>query len=190
MYWSVAGIACLLVVLGGLLGSASLAAEPVYRWLDADGVTHFSQRPPPPGAAGVTVQEAPTYQAAPDPDADYWSVTNQVQRMEASGLAREQLRLEQQRARRELEEAERQRIEAEQAAAAPEPPRQLIYYPVPRPPFAAYSYGYPRYTPGWPPRQGFERRDERPEAHRDPVHGGRVGPFRDDGDRGRGGRRR
>ena len=75
MYWSVAGIACLLVVLGGLLGSASLAAEPVYRWLDADGVTHFSQRPPPPGAVGVTVQEAPTYQAAPDPDADYWSVT-------------------------------------------------------------------------------------------------------------------
>jgi len=163
-----------LVLLSGLLGGTVLAADQVYRWLDADGVTHFSQRPPPPGAAGVSVQQAPTYAAPPDPTADYWSVTNQAQRMEASRLAQEKLRLEQQRLRQELEEAERRRIEAEQAATEPEPPRQIIYYPAVRPPFTAYPYAYPRYGPAWPPHPGFEPRHDRPDETATPTVHGRV----------------
>lgn len=46
----------LLVLVGialGTPGPAAAAQVSVYRWVDAHGVTHFSQTPPPPGTAGA-----------------------------------------------------------------------------------------------------------------------------------------
>jgi len=75
------------------LGSAPVAgAEAFYRWTDAEGRAHLSDRPPPPGAERVQQLEAPSY-AVPELRADDapYSILNQLERLEASRerLARE-----------------------------------------------------------------------------------------------------
>jgi len=51
------------VVLSALLLSAPLAAQQVYKWKDAAGVTHFSSEPPPDGR--YEAREVDHHQAAP-----------------------------------------------------------------------------------------------------------------------------
>lgn len=55
-----------LFVAGALLSLPVLADQTrVYEWRDADGVKSYSQDPPPPGAAGVTVKEIDTRSLSP-----------------------------------------------------------------------------------------------------------------------------
>jgi hypothetical protein len=54
-----------LALLTIMLTTAAARAE-VYKWVDKDGVTHYSDRPAP-GATEVTLPAAQTYQAPPAP---------------------------------------------------------------------------------------------------------------------------
>ncbi|MEM9532210.1 MAG: DUF4124 domain-containing protein [Pseudomonadota bacterium] len=47
------------VVLLGLVFATAHGAERVYKWVDENGVTHFSSTPPPEGAERVKINRAP-----------------------------------------------------------------------------------------------------------------------------------
>lgn len=48
-----------ILLLGGWLGSATMAAETVYRWVDENGVVHYSQQPPATGGAeAISVRDS------------------------------------------------------------------------------------------------------------------------------------
>jgi hypothetical protein len=76
------------------LACLPLRAE-VYRWVDADGRVHFSDRRPEPGARGLQSLEVPDAAASPDP----------------------QLQAERERARRLLQVWDEERLAREQATA-------------------------------------------------------------------------
>src|SRR3546814_16804079 len=48
-----------------LLASAPLAAQQVYKWKDANGVTQYSATPPPAGASYETLEIKPRHPQAP-----------------------------------------------------------------------------------------------------------------------------
>ena len=48
------------------VAAAAPAGADVYSWIDADGVRHFSNTPPPDTTAGVTSMEERPYDAAAD----------------------------------------------------------------------------------------------------------------------------
>jgi hypothetical protein len=54
---------CLAVWLGGI-GAAARADTTLYKWVDQDGVTHYSDRPAP-GAEQVQIPRAQTYKGTP-----------------------------------------------------------------------------------------------------------------------------
>lgn len=74
----------------------------VYKWVDADGVTHYSEAPPAQSRAEVASFERMNLEfnpARPLQAQDYYSIINQAKRMEASRLARERLKHERERLR-------------------------------------------------------------------------------------------
>jgi hypothetical protein len=95
-----------------LLAAVPVAAQQIYRWVDATGTTHYSQDPPPAGVKSVPVpiraEEGPP---APDTQ-DCYTVRCQGERME------------QRIARRQESEA---RAAAERAAAAPKTVHGLTF---------------------------------------------------------------
>ena len=95
-----------------LLAAVPVAAQQIYRWVDATGTTHYSQDPPPAGVKAVPVpiraEEGPP---APDTQ-DCYTVRCQGERME------------QRIARRQESEA---RAAAERAAAAPKTVHGLTF---------------------------------------------------------------
>ena len=133
-----------------LIGCCCLAGLPqapadagaVYTWVDPNGVTHFSETPPPePGVRSSMIELGPLPPPPPSPPDydDYYSVIRQAERMEKRRLENEKLEAE-----RLLAEAEarRARMEAEAAAQAPAAHEDdhSVYLP-------AYPY-YPGYGPG------------------------------------------
>lgn len=96
-----------LLLATGVLTAFTAVAQPVYRWTDASGEVHFSDRPP----AGAVQHPLEQVEVAPLPAApqtdDYYSVVNQARRMEEQ-------RLERERQAAEIEVLQRQ-------AAPPEP---------------------------------------------------------------------
>jgi len=115
---------CLLLA----LAAAPLGATEVYRWVDADGVVHFSDKAPPSGVddfsrRDVTVKPPAGY----DPERDLYGVAEQQERMRA-------LREDMERRREARREREEQAPPS--PAAAPSP---AVSYPL-------YPY------PGWRPR--------------------------------------
>ena len=120
-------LSCFLVPLGG-------NAAELFKWRDADGVTHYSDDPPPASVTEFKSLEFPDSsvsgpQTSPgaSADADYFSVINQAKRMEASRLERERLRLE--------KEKLRQQQRAQQTILVPD----YTYE------YRSYSTGYPHY---------------------------------------------
>lgn len=95
-----------------LLAAVPVAAQQIYRWVDATGTTNYSQDPPPAGVKAVPVpiraEEGPP---APDTQ-DCYTVRCQGERME------------QRIARRQESEA---RAAAERAAAAPKAVHGLTF---------------------------------------------------------------
>ena len=115
-----------------LLWATSSVAVTVHTWLDADGVRHFADAPPagaaPDSAREITLDGG---DALAPGDADYYSISNQWQRLRAEREAQNAMDLE------------RRRIDAEQAEPAP----PTVTEDVPR------SVFYPNYY-GLPPRVG------------------------------------
>lgn len=56
----------LTIILGLLVLAPALASTTVYRWVDEQGVVHFSDQPHP-GAQKMHVEDAPTFPAPPMP---------------------------------------------------------------------------------------------------------------------------
>lgn len=149
--------------LGAALPAAAADAVAVYKWVDADGVTHYGEVAPSGGSSErIDLQPAPS--AATPPATDVGAIVDLAERLERQRLQRE-------RQRAELDAAQRQaeRQDAEQAAAmagaefygrqAAQP--TMIYplrpphrYPPPhsRPPKDKPAYGFrgnhdPAFTP-------------------------------------------
>lgn len=119
-----------------LLAVSTAAAGEIYTWVDAGGVTHFSETAPldpASGAAQVELDPAPA--ARPQTADDYYSVINQAARMQARRLASEKLRAERLQAEAEARRARAQELAAQEAArqaASLEEPRYFplyLYYP-------------------------------------------------------------
>jgi len=124
----------LTVLLAGMAAAPVFAIE-VYRWVDENGVIHFSQSAPPatvPGVETMTVEDSapPGY----DPDEDRYQVAAQAEKMA-------QLRAEMDK-KREMAQ--------EQSPTTPQPPvtqyQQSGYWPLPN------YYPGPPVRPRPPPR--------------------------------------
>ena len=79
-----------------IVSSASIAAS-VYQWQDANGVTHFSDAPPPQAdyANQVNSFEIETdFPEVQNPEENYYSISQQWERAKEDRLARQQLKLE------------------------------------------------------------------------------------------------
>ena len=55
---------CLMLALAALVAAGSCLAQTMYRWVDAQGVVHYSDQPQP-GAQAIPVPSAQTYRAPP-----------------------------------------------------------------------------------------------------------------------------
>ena len=85
---------------------AESLGQQLYKWEDAEGRMHYSDRPPTDAATALQKQAlpAPSHQA---PEDDFYSIENQVKRLEEDRISREEAR----------REAEEKRIEAQKQAA-------------------------------------------------------------------------
>jgi Domain of unknown function (DUF4124) len=121
------------------------AATVIHRWVDDEGVTHFSDAPPAGGEVDVaTIELDDDFPTVADANADYYSIANQWKRMREERDAKDRLKLE------------KARIRVDESAAA--------VYTEPPPGDETYYGGYPLY--GLPYGNGYGH--ARPRAtHRD-----------------------
>ncbi len=156
------------------------ALADIYRWKDANGVTHFSNEPPPPAAAVIeTIEEAPY-----DAEAD----RQRIEEERRLRLERQKLELEERKAglasrereaQMRLDEAERRMNEAQQVQQRSQESLRdddcdEDYY------FRYGNCGYPaygqRYYPGRPGGPNLYRgyyRDNNNLYYKDPHRPGR-----------------
>jgi hypothetical protein len=156
------------------LGLSAWASE-LYRWTDADGQVHFSDRPPAAGTYDeVRHLPAPRF-ADPGIPPGRYSVIEQWERLRDERLAREQERREYAKQARELSLREREVAASERAAdngAAP----PTVVSPVwigPRYPGRPHRpHPPPHHPPGQPkPDIGMWKRDHpafRPPSYKHP----------------------
>ena len=79
-------------------GFSCAQADAIHKWVDARGVTHYSDRPPASATIQTTQLDIDTgrdsaVSSANKPD-DYYSIANQWQRMSREGLQRRKLELQ------------------------------------------------------------------------------------------------
>jgi Domain of unknown function (DUF4124) len=154
-------ISGLLVLLPALSASS---AGSVYSWIDAAGVTCFSDTLPPDEISSVRlIEDLPPPAAGMPVDGDFYSVVNQARRMETRRLLSEKLIAERLQA-----EAEASRAQAE-ALAAQQP--TIVYENEPN------GYIYPYYPSHHHRRPGKHRpgdhkpgRLPRPEHYRSTIN--------------------
>jgi len=128
---------------------SSAISEPVFTWVDQEGVTHFSESPPEDASIQPTQLEVlPPTDAGSVATDNYYSVANQAERMEARRLERLEAAAERFRAEADAIRAANEARTAEQTADNNDT-GNTYYYPLPR---------YP-YTPG----------HRRPPHHRNPY---------------------
>ena len=141
------------------LTAAFACAEPVYTWVDDEGVTHFSETPPPAPAADTRFLDLEVTPPPASPNAegdDFYSVINQAKRMETRRLESEKLAAEKKKAEAEARKARAEAAAIQRGADNYSASETTRYYPV-------YPY-YPRYRHHpWRPGHG----------HRPPGHGHR-----------------
>jgi len=93
-------------------------ADVVHQWVDADGVTHFSDQLPATADVVVETSEFPNeYPQIADVSSDYYSIANQWQRMKQEREDEEKLKIERAKARAALQQAQQ-----------PPPPAQSEHY--------------------------------------------------------------
>ena len=93
-------IVAMLLACAGLLSLEAFAIS-IHQWVDADGVTHFSDTPPAAATPEVTVIELDAQYGTPAVAEDYYSIVNQWQRMRDERNESDQLRLQRDRLRTE-----------------------------------------------------------------------------------------
>ncbi len=76
--------------------SLPLTAAEIHKWVDADGITHYSDEPPPTAATPVTLIDVEQRRGI-DTRGDYYSIANQWARMHRERIERDRIRLEQDR---------------------------------------------------------------------------------------------
>ncbi|MEM7542891.1 MAG: DUF4124 domain-containing protein [Pseudomonadota bacterium] len=86
---------CGLLMLGGM----SASADTVYQWIDADGVVHFSDEAPLEADIDFASREILNSADAVDQSDDYYSITNQWERLRQERLDKEALSLERRKLR-------------------------------------------------------------------------------------------
>ena len=126
-------------LLAGAIAGGPATAQDIYRWVDEDGIVHFSDTAPgsvPGGVSTVTVED--TRPEDYDPEADIYNVAAQAERMRAL--------------REKMEKDREDRRERQRSAAARQPVQAT----------RSVGYGIP---PWWWDRPGTGRppRPERPE---------------------------
>jgi hypothetical protein len=140
-----------------LLLVAPVSAEQIYRWVGADGATHFSETPPAVEGAEVEVLEVIARQRVGAPTRDYRSALDVAKDIEASRLERERLRLEKKQLRlqnQQLREARTTSSDSDDDYRGvyytpyyrypPKPHRRHHYHrPVYPEPYASHRYGRP-----------------------------------------------
>ena len=117
------------LIILSLAGCALIPAQAtvIHKWVDADGVTHYSDEAPATTETPVTLIDVPANGADPEAVADdYYSITNQWERMNRERIEREKLNLE------------KARLEAARQSSAP----QVVY--VNEPAETRYVIAYPR----------------------------------------------
>lgn len=139
---------CLSVAL--LLTASMAVATEIFTWVDEEGVTHFSEKPPSAGAPDVQLIEVRPDDSPGDRQAgddDFYSVVKQAERMTARRLENEKLAAEKRQANAEASRARAQTEVINQDTGNYNATNNARYYP-------AYPYypRYPRYPryPGWP----------------------------------------
>ncbi len=101
-------------------------AAVVHKWVDADGITHYSDQAPEPSTTQVTLIEVPeTRSVKGNMNNDFYSIVNQWQRMHKERIEHEKLKLEQ------------AKLKAAQQSATP----QFVY--INEPPAKQVVYAYP-----------------------------------------------
>jgi hypothetical protein len=77
-----------------ILFTATASGDQIYRWVGADGTTHFSETPPDADPASVEILEVVPQDRVSPPSRDYRSILDVAKDIESSRLERERLRLE------------------------------------------------------------------------------------------------
>lgn len=90
------------LIMVSLLLSAHAAV--VHKWIDADGVTHYSDEAPGPAVTDVSMIDVPAGNSdKTDAKNDYYSIKNQWQRVYKERLERQKLELERDRQKAALQ---------------------------------------------------------------------------------------
>ncbi len=98
-----------------LMVISTSGAAPMFNWVDAQGVTYFSDTPPVDESISVRLVEVlPPPPAGMPVDGDFYSVINQAQRMETRRLLNEKLIAERLQAEAEADRARAEALATEQ----------------------------------------------------------------------------
>lgn len=129
-----------------LLVSFPVLAEHAHKWVDENGVTHYSDEVPNHSASEVRLIELPvTHSKTVDVEKDYYSISNQWMRVHEERIAREKIKLE------------KAKVKASQRPAEP----SIVYVNEPE---DRYVVGYPYHF-----RHKYKHRnkDKHKRRHRD-----------------------
>jgi len=86
-----------LLIIAIFMGSGLLPAyaTSVHKWVDTNGITHYSDEAPASSTTQVTLIEIPTnHTLAVDAENNYYSITNQWMRLHKERIEREKIELE------------------------------------------------------------------------------------------------
>lgn len=143
-----------LLLFCGFFGSAHVYAQEIFKWVDEEGITHFSEQPPEVALASLEILEVVSRPATPSPAGDIRTTLEVANDMQAGRLERERLRLEKQK----LEQQNRQaRLDAMRYDEAY---RSAYYY--------GPYWGYPRHRRSYGHHRGYPKQ---PYAGHRPPHG-------------------
>lgn len=144
---------------------ASAAAFEIYKWVDENGVVHYSEsRPEKPAVPVETLYIESTNPPGFDPADYYWSITNQAERISEEWSAIQEQRAEDEALERAIA-AEEHVAELERQLAADDEHAYAMYRPVYRP-LALFPKRHPRFfSRGFHP--GFHDDRHRPPPHHD-----------------------
>jgi hypothetical protein len=120
----------LLLIAAVMLGCSALQAAPIYKWVDADGATHYEDRLPPQGEV-ETIRAPETWRGNPPDAAEKQAQTPQSQRR-AAECAKQRDRLAQAEAASRLyeldDEGRRRYLSADEKAHHIDKVRESIAY--------------------------------------------------------------
>jgi hypothetical protein len=115
------------------LMSTPVFAGPIYTWVDRDGVTHFSESPPENASVKARqIQVEPVPVVGNTGGDDYYSVVQQLDRMQKRRLENERAQAEQLQAETAARQAETAAVKAQEQESRDEPAPTIVY-PVPVP---------------------------------------------------------